>query len=97
MLDDLVTWARVCITVAAIFMLFCRLTAMDKTTPRRIAWQHEQLACVLVMSLVVPRHLADLLLVAGVAVYLGLGASRWRHGPPYLADDLADRDGGPNP
>lgn len=83
MLDEVVSWVRLGATLVAIFSLFCRLNAMSRTTPRLIAWQHEQLACALVMSLVLPPAVGNAVASLGVAAYLLMGAARWRHGPPY--------------
>ena len=84
MLDEVVSWVRVLATLVALFSLICRLNAMSRATPRLIAWQHEQLACALVMSLVLPPGIGNAVAVIGIATYLLMGAARWRHGPPYL-------------
>lgn len=85
-MDDIATYARIGATLAALFILVCRLNAMDAATPRAVAWQHEGLACALVLSLVLPRDAAAALLAAAVAGFLAASSRRWRGGPPYLHD-----------
>ena len=86
-MDDIIslvsTWARIVATLAALGILLCRLNAMDSSTPRLVAWQHEALACALVLSLVLPRDAAAALLAAAVALFLAMSSRRWRNGLPW--------------
>lgn len=69
--------------VAAIsYSVACRLRHTDSQTSTIIKLQHCLLNAAALFSLVVPPDWSGVMLAAGVAVFLVLGAPRWRHGVP---------------
>lgn len=68
---------------AALWSLLCRINHMKYGRTKLLVFvQHASLALALFAGLVFPPEIATPSIVAGVLVFLLMGSSRWRHGPP---------------